>query len=74
MNKSPFFLGPDRDLTREELEALLYVKQASASLNAYAKLEIAELIEKGIYGWKLTKAGAFRPRPRGSNCHNSLTG
>ncbi len=61
MTKSDFFLGPDRDLTKDEIEALLHVKAGVRVPDwAYTKLQMADLIEMGIYGWKLTKAGDFR--------------
>jgi hypothetical protein len=63
MTTSGFFLGPDRDLTKEELEALMNVK--AGVLNSewfYRKLEMADLIEQGLHGWQLTKAGEFRLR------------
>jgi hypothetical protein len=61
MNTSGFFLGPDRDLTSDELEALLNVK-AGVLVSAwwYARLEMADLVEKGLNGWKLTQAGEYR--------------
>jgi len=61
MNKSDFFLGPPRDLTREELEALLHVKAGvRVSEGLYYKLELRDLIDKAPGGWKLTKTGEFR--------------
>lgn len=61
MTKSDFFLGPDRDLTKDEIEALLHVKAGVRVPDwAYTKLQMADLIETGIYGWKLTEAGALR--------------
>ena len=50
-----------KDLTKDELEALLHIK-AGARVSEWActKLELADLIEKGLGGWKLTKAGEFR--------------
>ena len=61
MRTSNFFLGPDRDLTKEELEALLHVKAGvRVSDWFYTKLQMADLVEQGINGWKLTKAGEFR--------------
>ncbi len=61
MIRSEFFLGPDRDLTREELEALLHVKAGvRVSEWVYTKLEMADLVETGIGSWKLTKAGEHR--------------
>lgn len=61
MTASEFFLGPNRDLTSDELEALLHVKAGvRISQWAHTELEMADLIEKGIHGWKLTKAGQFR--------------
>ncbi len=61
MTKSDFFLGPPRDLTRDELEALLHVKAAVRISDAlYYKLELRDLVEKGLSGWKLTQAGEHR--------------
>jgi hypothetical protein len=61
MEKSTFFLGPSRGLTKDEIEALLSVK-AGVRLpeGAYHQLEMADLIEKGLGGWVLTDAGQFR--------------
>jgi hypothetical protein len=59
--RTGFYLGPDRDLTKVELEALMNVKAGVlVSEWWYTRLESAELIEKGLGGWKLTTAGAFR--------------
>ena len=61
MNTSGFFLGPDRTLTKDELEALMSVKGGvQVSEWHYTKLESADLIEKGLHGWQLTDAGEFR--------------
>jgi hypothetical protein len=61
MNKSRFFYGPPRDLTREELEALQHVKAGvRVSDGMYYRLELRELVEKGLHGWQLTKAGELR--------------
>jgi hypothetical protein len=61
MNTSGFFLGPDRVLTKDELEALVHVKAGvRISERAYTKLEVAELIEKSLEGWKLTQGGEYR--------------
>jgi hypothetical protein len=61
MIKSDLFLGPPRDLTREELEALLHVKTGvRISGGLYCRLELRELVEKGLGGWKLTQAGEHR--------------
>jgi hypothetical protein len=61
MMKPDFFLGPDKDLTKDELEALLHVKAGvRVSEWAYTKLEMVELVEKGLRGWKLTQAGEHR--------------
>ena len=60
-NKTDFFWGPERDLTKDELAALTDVKAGvRVSEWWYRKLEVADLIEKGLGGWKLTKAGEFR--------------
>ena len=56
-----FFLGPEKDLTRNEVEALMSVKAGvRVSESAYRTLEANDLIEKGLGGWKLTQAGTFR--------------
>ncbi len=61
MNTSGFFLGPDRDLTDDELEALTHVKAGVlVSEWWYRKLEMAELVEKGLGGWHVTQAGEHR--------------
>jgi hypothetical protein len=51
MKTSGFFLGPDRDLNDRELEALMNVEAgAFVSEGACTKLEMADLIEKGLGG------------------------
>ena len=61
MNTSQFYLGPERSLTKDELEALLNVKAGvRVSEWHYTKLESADLIAKGLSGWKLTDTGEFR--------------
>jgi hypothetical protein len=61
MTKSDIFLGPPRDLTREELEALLHVKAGVRIFEGlYTKLELRELIVKAPSGWRLTLAGERR--------------
>jgi hypothetical protein len=61
MNKSDFFLGPPRDLTRVELDALLHVKAGIRVSNALCyRLELRDLIEEGLGAWRLTKAGELR--------------
>jgi hypothetical protein len=63
MTNSDFFLGPPKDLAKDELEALMHVKAGvRVSEWAYQKLELADLIEKGLGGWKLTTAGEHRLR------------
>jgi hypothetical protein len=60
-NKTGFFWGPDRDLTKDELEALMSVKAGVLITEwFYTKLESADLIEKGLGGWRLTSAGQYR--------------
>ena len=61
MTTSDLFLGPPRDLTSQELEALLHVKAgARISEGLYYRLELRDLVEKGLGGWKLTQAGEHR--------------
>ena len=61
MNTTRFFFGPPRDLTSDELGALQHVKAGvRVSEEMYYKLELRDLIEKGLPGWKLTKSGEFR--------------
>ena len=61
MSKSDFFLGPPRDLVRDELEALSQVKTGvRISVALCHRLELRDLIEKGLGGWKLTLAGEYR--------------
>jgi hypothetical protein len=61
MHTSQFFLGPERLLTRDELEALLNVKAGvKLSEAAYYRLELADLITKGLRHWTLTGAGSAR--------------
>jgi hypothetical protein len=61
MNKSRFFLGPDRDLTTDEIQALTRI-QAGASVTERARrnLELVELVAEGLDGWTLTRAGKLR--------------
>ena len=61
MNRSDFFLGPDRDLTSDEIEALLNVK-AGVKLPHLTchKLELENLVERRLGGWKLTQTGEHR--------------
>jgi hypothetical protein len=61
MTTSDLFLGPPRDLTSQELEALLHVKAGARISEAlYYRLELRDLVEKGLGGWKLTQAGEYR--------------
>jgi hypothetical protein len=61
MNTSGFFLGPHRDLTKDELESLTDVEAGFfVSERACTKLEMLDLVEKGLSGWKLTQAGEHR--------------
>ena len=62
MNKSQFFLGPERDLSAEEIEALTHI-QAGQPVPARVRhrLELDELIDGNLSGgWMLTRAGVFR--------------
>ena len=61
MTNSDLFLGPPRDLTAEELQALLHVREGvRISEGLYYRLELRDLVEKGLGGWKLTLAGKHR--------------
>jgi hypothetical protein len=61
MTKSDLYLGPPRDLTPNELDALMHVREGvRISEGLYYKLELRDLIEKGLDGWQLTEAGEFR--------------
>jgi hypothetical protein len=61
MSKSDFFLGPPRNLIRDELEALLQVKTGVRISDVLShRLELRDLIEKGLSGWRLTLAGEYR--------------
>jgi hypothetical protein len=61
MKISQFFLGPEGNLSKEQLEALLAMKAGVPLTDStYLQLELADLIEKGLGGWVLTKAGEFR--------------
>ena len=63
MSTSGFFLGPDRALSKDEIEALMNFKAGVlVSERYYTKLETADLIGKGLGGWRLTKAGEYRLR------------
>ena len=62
MNKSQFFLGPERDLTSDDIDALIHV-QAGRAVPAHVRhrLEVDELIVGNLSGgWTLTRAGVFR--------------
>jgi len=61
MMKSDLFLGPPRDLTDEELKALRTVRSGTRiSGNIRTRLELRDLIQEGLNGWKLTTAGELR--------------
>ena len=61
MNKTRFFYGPPRDLSREELEALLNIKAGISVADGMCyRLELRDLVEKGLKSWQLTKAGEHR--------------
>jgi hypothetical protein len=61
MTKSDLFLGPPRDLTRDELDALLHVKAGvRISDGRYYQLELRDLVAKAPAGWKLTNTGELR--------------
>jgi hypothetical protein len=61
MNTSGIFLGPHRDLTKDEIEALKDIKAGVAlpRLTCH-KLEFENLVERRLGGWKLTPTGEFR--------------
>ena len=60
MMKSDFFLGPDRDLTKDEIQALLHVKaRMRVSEMGLAKLQMAALSSAAFYRWSSTRAGDF---------------
>jgi hypothetical protein len=62
MNKSQFFLGPERELARDEIEALHRIQAGEAVAPRMRQaLEAEELVAKKLGGgWKLTRAGVFR--------------
>jgi len=61
INKTALFWGPDRDLTKDELQALMSVKAGMLVTELfYTKLESEDLIEKGLRGWRLTASGQYR--------------
>ena len=61
MNRSEFFLGPDRDLASDELEALHKIKAGVALPHLTChKLELENLVERRLGGWKLTPTGEHR--------------
>jgi hypothetical protein len=61
MTKSDFFLGPPRDLTRDEMDALLHVKAGvRISEGQYYRLVLRDLVQKAPAGWKLTNTGELR--------------
>jgi hypothetical protein len=61
MNKTSFYYGPPRDLTPEELEALCDVRAGIwVSEGMRYRLELRDLVEKGLPGWQLTKTGEMR--------------
>jgi hypothetical protein len=55
------FLGPERDLTKDEIEALMHIKAGVlVSDLACRNLEMENLIERRLGGWNLTVAGECR--------------
>jgi hypothetical protein len=61
MSTSDFFLGPDRDLTNDEIKALTDIKAGvQISQQICHKLELENLVERRLGGWRLTQAGEFR--------------
>ena len=62
MNKSQFFLGPERDLSGEEIDALNHIQAGQPVAGRIRqRLELDELIVGNLGGgWKLTRAGVFR--------------
>jgi hypothetical protein len=56
-----FFLGPDRDLTNDEIKALTDIKAGVLlpQLTCH-KLELENLVERRLGGWRLTQAGEHR--------------
>jgi hypothetical protein len=63
MKTSEFFLGPERPLTRDELDAMQSIKAGvKLSEAAYSRLELSDLIAKSLDPgrWALTEAGETR--------------
>jgi hypothetical protein len=62
MNKSQFFLGPERDLTGDEIDALFRIQAGQPVPDRIRhRLEVDELVAAKLSGgWKLTRAGVFR--------------
>ena len=61
MNTTDIFLGPHRDLTKDEIGALKHIRAGVALPRlTYHKLEFENLAERRLGGWKLTPTGEFR--------------
>jgi hypothetical protein len=61
VSASGFYLGPDRDLRKDELEALRDIKAGVlvSDLTCH-KLELENLVERRLGGWMLTPTGEHR--------------
>jgi len=61
MRKNPFHPGPYDQLSQDAIGALRRIKQGqSISARQYLDLEIDELIQPGLSGWRLTEVGQYR--------------
>jgi hypothetical protein len=61
MKSSPLYSGPVDDLSSEELRALRNVRDGiRISGPMHQRLEILDLIERGLDRWVLTDMGAYR--------------
>ena len=61
MKSSPLYSGPVDDLSSEELHALRNVRDGICiSGPMHQRLEILDLIERGLDRWVLTDMGAYR--------------
>ena len=61
MRKNPFHPGPYDKLSDDAIAALRRIKQGQAiSSRQYLDLEINDLIQQGLSGWRLTEVGQYR--------------
>jgi hypothetical protein len=61
MKKNPFHPGPYDQLSQDAIAALRRIKEGqSISARQCLDLEIEDLIQPGLSGWRLTDVGQYR--------------